>query len=49
MFDEILEELLQLQQKIELMDDPTDDDNIRKQIGKAHYALEMCINKIEEI
>ena len=45
----IIEELKNIQDKIEDMDDPTAPELYRRQIGKAHCFLKECIEKIEEI
>ena len=46
---EIIEDLKKIITKIESWDDPTGPELGREQIGKAHYIIEECICKIEEI
>ena len=46
---EIIKDLHKIMRKIEKMDDPTASELAREPIGKAHYFVEECIAKIEEL
>jgi hypothetical protein len=49
MFNEIIEDLQKLLQKIEAMDNPTVEQDERDKVGLAYYFIEKCIIEIKEI
>lgn len=47
--NEIIDDLQKVIDKLESWDDPTMPEFDRERIGKAHYFIEECIEKVEEI
>jgi hypothetical protein len=47
--EEIINDLKEIRNKIESWDDPTAPKSYRDQLGEAHYIIEECIDKIDEI
>lgn len=47
--EEIIKDLRLIRDKVEKMDDPTSSSDYRVMIGDAHYFIEECISKLEEL